>query len=87
MGLRIVTRTGQILFKNSSKNSLIFENAVTSTYYSSTASDTTAAMLNNSEKVFWEFDSYYAKLELRFSIVLATTWPSYHVSAIKELEL
>ena len=27
---------------------------------------------------------YYAKLNLYFSIVLAPTWPSYHVSAIEE---
>ena len=29
---------------------------------------------------------FYAKLELYFSIVLAPTWPSYHVSAIKEYQ-
>ena len=41
---------------------------------------------NNSEKVFWKFDSIccHGKPELRFPIVLAPTWPSYHVSAIKE---
>ena len=45
------------------------------------ASDVTAAMLV--ERTIAKISLYYnAKLELHFSIVLAPTWPSYHVSAI-----
>ena len=53
------------------------------------APDVTPAMLVErtiAKKVFWEFDSIIMQnLSYNFSIVLAPTWPSYHVSAIKEL--
>ena len=41
---------------------------------------------DNGEKVSsGNLSQYYAKLERNFAIVLASTWPSYHVSAIKDL--
>ena len=55
--------------------------------YSLIAADVTVAMLVErtiSKKSFGNLTYYYAKHEGHFSIVLAPTWPSYHVSAIKE---
>ena len=52
--------------------------------YSLIAPDVHVGGGNNSKKVFSEFDSPLLCNAPHFSIVLAPTWPSYHVSAIKK---
>ena len=82
--LKIEVRSLHRVDYSGDNNQVCHEMRPISFSYSLIASDVTAAMLV--EKVFWKFDSIILqKFELHLSIVLGSTWPSYRVSAIREL--